>query len=330
VEFEIDQSRGDVFDRGETLVEGARGDKPFDHRVRDRRAGFVVAGELAQDLRLLQPVLVKLRGQLDKVGEHPGAGDHRIGHVREQGVQRVPELVEEGARVVEREQGRLSAAGLGKVHDVEHQRSLVAVELLLRTKRGHPGAAALRRPREIIAEEHPHVAAVGPDHLERAYIRMPGRDVVALGEAKAEQPLRSRKRGRDHAVERQVGLELGFVEIAARLAQLLGVVAPVPRRELEIAALGANEFLHGVAVGERALARRRPHLLQQVAYRRRRLGHGVVEPIVGEGRKAQELSALGAQGHHFGDQRLVVGRPAAIAARRPGAERLLAQVAAGG
>jgi hypothetical protein len=51
----VDQGRGDVFDRGEALVEGAAA-MLFDHRVRDRRAGFVVAGELAQDLRLLQPV----------------------------------------------------------------------------------------------------------------------------------------------------------------------------------------------------------------------------------------------------------------------------------
>jgi hypothetical protein len=45
---------------------------------------------------------------------------------------------------------------------------------------------------------------------------------------------------------------------------------------------------------------------------------------------AEQLGALGAQRHRLGDRRLVVGRAALVAARDPGAERLLAQIAAGG
>ena len=49
-----------------------------------------------------------------------------------------------------------------------------------------------------------------------------------------------------------------------------------------------------------------------------------------ERRIAEQPRALGAQCHHLGDDRLVVGRAAAVAARDPGAKDLLAQIAAGG
>ena len=47
-----------------------------------------------------------------------------------------------------------------------------------------------------------------------------------------------------------------------------------------------------------------------------------------EGRIAEQLGALGAQRHGLGDDRLVVGLVAVVAAGDPGAERLLAQIAA--
>jgi len=39
----------------------------------------------------------------------------------------------------------------------------------------------------------------------------------------------------------------------------------------------------------------------------RRLGHGIVEPVMGEARVAEYARALGAQRHHLGNDRLVVG-----------------------
>jgi hypothetical protein len=66
---------------------------------------------------------------------------------------------------------------------------------------------------------------------------MPGRNVGALLDPQAEQPLGSKERSLDHPVEREIGLDRGFVEIAAALAQLFRIVAPVPWREGEVAAL---------------------------------------------------------------------------------------------
>ena len=155
---------------------------------------------------------------------------------------------------------------------------------------------------------------------------MPDRHLDRM-ERQPEQLLRAVERRLDHAVELEVRLHLGLVEIAAPRAKLLGVVAPVPRRDLEVAALLRDQLLQRVAVGERGLARRLPDLFQQAAHRLRRLGHGVVEPVLREGRIAEQLGALDPQRNHLGDDRLVVGLVAFVAARDPGAERLLAQIA---
>ena len=79
MEIEIGEGRSQVFDRAESLVEIARGEKPLQQVFRHRRAGLVVPGEAPQHLRLLEPMLVELRRQLDEIGGDIGAGNLRIG-----------------------------------------------------------------------------------------------------------------------------------------------------------------------------------------------------------------------------------------------------------
>ena len=170
MEVEIHIGRAEIFGGEEALIEGARGDQPVHQRLRHRLAGLVVAREALEDLRPVEPVLVELRGQLDEILQHAGAGDHRIGHVGQQPVQAVAELVEQRAGVVEGEQRRLARGALVEVHHVEDERAHLAVELLLVAQRRHPGAAALGGPREIVAEEHadvPAVAAASPPRRAR-------------------------------------------------------------------------------------------------------------------------------------------------------------------
>src|SRR6059036_1502597 len=90
---------------------------------------------------------------------------------------------------------------------------------------------------KIIAEEQAAVAAFGVAHLPGLDVGMPAGDVAATLEREPEQLVGGVERALDDVVKLEVGLELALIDVALALAELLGVVAPVPGRELEIAAL---------------------------------------------------------------------------------------------
>ena len=114
VQIEIDIGRGAEFDAGEALVEMARLGDALEHLLRHGRAGLGVAREGAENFRLQQPMLIELRRQLDEIARDAGAGDERIGDVRQHAVQRMAELVEQSARVVEAEQRRRAIGALAR------------------------------------------------------------------------------------------------------------------------------------------------------------------------------------------------------------------------
>ena len=285
-----------------------------------------MAGEGRQHLRPRQPVFKELGGQFDEVGGDVGAGEAGIGDVRQHAVQRVAELVEQRAGVVEGQQRRLA---LGEVHHIDDDRADVALELLLRAEARHPGAGALGGPAIIVAEEQRDVAAV-LGHLEGAHIGVIGRNVRPLGEGEAEQAGGGVERCRDHLIERQIRLGRRLIQIETGLAQLLGIVPPVPRRDGAVEALRLRKRLEIIALALGAGLGRRPHLFQQGAHRRGRFRHGVVELEGGEGRVAEQAGALQPERHHLGDQCAIVGGAARFAAADPGFIGGLAQIAAGG
>ena len=83
-----------------------------------RLAGLEVHGVVGEHLRPQHPHLVDLAGELDEVAEHVRARELRVGHPREEPVQRVPELVEERVDLVVGEQRRLAGGGLRHVEVV--------------------------------------------------------------------------------------------------------------------------------------------------------------------------------------------------------------------
>ena len=177
------------------------------------------------------------------------------------------ELVEQGVRLVEAEQARLACAAAREAHHVDDDRQDAAVELLLVAQRAHPGAAVLRVPREIVADEQRDRRAVRADRRPGARVGVRQSHVVARDEGDAEQAMGDVEGGGDHRLERQIGLELALVDVVERLAALLGVVAPVPRLELEIAALGGDHRLQRFRLAQRLRARRRPDATHQVERR---------------------------------------------------------------
>ena len=67
--------------------------------------------------------------------------------------------------------------------------------------------------------------------------------------------------GLDQVGKLEIGLQRRVVEVILLLAQLFGVIAPVPGRQVEIAAFARDQRLQRIAFLQRALARRRPRPL---------------------------------------------------------------------
>src|SRR5262249_57793322 len=105
----------------------------------------------------------------------------------------------------------------------------------------------------------------GVPHLPHPHVVMPDRDAVATLEGQAEQAVRGVERSLDDLLELEVRLDRRLVDVAARLAQLLRGVAPVPWREREILSLPLPPSLQGLSIPHRAAAARRPAPPQQTS-----------------------------------------------------------------
>ena len=136
----------------------------IEQRFWNRFAALMMAGEAAQNLALLQPMLVELRRKLDEIAQHVRAGERRIGYIGKQPVQRMAEFVEQCACVFEAQKTGFAWRGFHKIHHVDDDWQNFAIELLLVAKRAHPGAAVFRRPRKIIADEQADLTAARVAH----------------------------------------------------------------------------------------------------------------------------------------------------------------------
>ena len=242
-------------------------------------------------------------------------------------MQRVSELVKQRLGIFERQQDGLAVRGTRKIQDIDDERTDIAAQLLLLAQARHPGTAVLGAAREIIAEEQSAMLAGGVAHLPDPHVLVPDWDAVSAFEGEPEQAVRRVEGGLDDALELKVWLDRGLLDVAADLAQLFRVIAPVPGRQGEVVSFLLHQRLQRVAIGKRMAMRGGPHAIEQCAHRLRRLGHGVVEPVMSKRGIAEQTRALDAQSQHLGDDRLVVGCAAAIAPRHPGLESFLAQVA---
>jgi len=154
--------------------------------------------------------------------------------------------------------------------------------------------------------------------------------VVALREREPEKACGGVECCRDHCVERQVRPDLGFIDVVARLALLLRIIAPVPRLERSVDAVAPCQPFERIALLPRALQCRRPNLVEQRPDLTRCLGHRVVERIGRKGIEAEQPCELGAKLDHFGNNAAIVARPAPLTAADPCLERFPAQVSPDG
>ena len=244
-------------------------------------------------------------------------------------MQRVAELVEHRGRLVPGHQRR-TIHWLGDVEMVGHDWQ-VAGQPGLGDVGVHPRSAALGRAGKRIEHEDRQLAAILVEHVIGGDVGVVNRQVGTLLEGQAVELAR----GVEHAVLQhvlhfQVGLELRLVEVVLVGADLLGVIRPVPRLQLE-AGLALGRLLlvdHGLQIGAFTLGignGRRGQLAQHPVDRFRGLRGFVGEDVRGVGRVAEHLRLLGAQLQDRRHQLGVVELIAAAATVDRGLEQALAQ-----
>ena len=108
VKIQVGKSGGQKLHRLEALVEMAGRSQLVHQCGRHGLAGLIMAGEAGQHLRLLQPVLEQLRGQLHEIARHIGAGEARVTDLGQQTMQGMAEFVKHGAGIVEGQERRIA------------------------------------------------------------------------------------------------------------------------------------------------------------------------------------------------------------------------------
>ena len=243
--------RGQILGGAEALAPLLGGPDRRDHRGRQRLAGLDVPGVVLQHLRPEDPHLVDLAGVLDEIARHVGAGQPRVGDLGEQAVQGVAELVEQRADLVQLEQGRFAGGRPRQVEHVEHDRQRLQQERLV-DEVAHPGAAALALAGEVVAEEQPDRRAVGVADLPDPDVGVVADEVGPRHHLDAVQPGR---RVEDTVVQHPLQVEIrpqgGGVDVILLGPDPLGVVRPVPGRELDAVPRGDLREQRRLGVGVR-------------------------------------------------------------------------------
>ena len=314
---------GAIAHRLVALVEAPRRMQALDQRIGNRLAGLPVARVGLQHRRLGQPVFKQLRRQLDKVAQHRRARQPLVGDVGQHAVQAVAELMEQRARIFQRQKRRRPRCTLSEVVVVQHHGDGVAAAgfvAALLAQRAHPGTAALGRPREVVLHEDGKQRAGRVAHLVGLHVGVVDRQVIAGREAQSEKPLRTIERGLHHVRQREVGLDLRVVERITLLAHLFGPEAPIPGFDgLRCGACFALDLLQLLPFAVHRHQRARPDIVEQLVHRRARAGHGVGEGKVGVAGMAVQRGLFAAQHQDGAGHRPVVVLAGLLATPDPGA-----------
>ena len=242
-------------------------------------------------------------------------------------MQRMAELVEQCARVVEAEQLRRAGRAFREIHHIDDDGADVAGKFLLAAELRHPGAAALRGPREIIAKKQRDMFAplvqrprtrARPDDRDRA------RAARQNAARRAAQPRGRRPRSCCRAENRAQSPP--DRDRNAACARALRNSASRRRR-----AGNSRPRFRSPPGARRApsrlFERRRPHPVEKSAHGLGRFRHCVVELVSGEILIAEQPRAFVAQLEDFDDDGAIICISAVLAPARPGAEGRLAQIA---
>ncbi len=329
VEFHVDERAGQVFDRGETLVEGGRLVDLGDELLGNRFASLVVECEPIQHLGRLHPVLEKLRGKLDVVARDVGSRERGVVDVRREAVERVSEFVEQRARVVPADEHRFAGLALHEVRVVRDDRRDVAAEPALVPVLVHPRARFFAWTRIGIEIPEPDVPAARlVFHFPDAHVGLVHLDVIDRRERETEELAGDPEHGLAQFLETEVRLHVVLIESVLRLADFLGVIPIVPRRDRALLAFFVRDGLHIGDLLANARHRRSPHRLHEGHRLLGRLRHAVFDAPVRVRLVSEELGAFGAELQDLGDDLTVVVGVAVVAAAHEVVPDFFAQVVA--
>ena len=282
-------------------------------------------GILPEHLGIERPVLHQLRGQLHEIALD--LRESAVLHVVEQEVERMPELVEQRLGLVEGQQRGIAPRRAREVADDRHHgRHALPVLVGLLHVVAAPRALALSVAREVIEIEHAQMRLVDVEHLVSDRLGVVQRH-DDRAERDAVEPVGEEEDASLHVLQREIGPQHLLVEGIFLLADLLGVIPPVPRRELSLGEILPEQLLHLGQLALGAFERRGPDLLQQAVHGVGRSGHLVVHDVGGIRGIAQQVGLLRAQADEIVDQLFVVILVAVVAAVEVGLVDLLAQFA---
>ena len=239
----VEPCRSQIFAGRVPLIERLGGEHARDDIGGQGLIGFDVARVVVEHFGPQHPHFIDLARKLNEVAEDVGAREVRVRHDGEKTVERVAELMEQRADLVEREQRRLAGRGLWHVEVVDHNR-LRAAEVRLADDGVHPCAAALRVTGIQVEHEQPERCAVFVVQFEDPRIGVVRGEVVTLGEC---HPIELVRREEHAILQHALGLEPGAqrrgVDVVLGLAYLLRVERPVVRLEGERRGFGVDNLL---------------------------------------------------------------------------------------
>ena len=228
-------------------------------------------------------------------------------------MQRVAKLMEQRLGFCRRQQRGLAGRWLGDVEVIGNHRP-GAEELARPHVAVHPRTALFVVARVVVGDEQRHRAAVAVEDFVELHIVAIQRQVGARFEGDAVELCGGVEHAiHQHAVQLKVGLHGRFVDGVLLLAQLLGVVLPVPGCEREGLGLvglgfGVDQLLHlrrlHLGAAECSSGQRPYHAIHGLGGLRGFIGHH----IGGVMRVAQQRGPLCPQAGQLGYDLKVLGR----------------------
>ena len=238
----IEDRRGEQFGGNESLVEGGGTIDFRNEAVGHDLARLVVESVGLHDLGAVAVVLHELGGQFDEVSRRVGACEGFVGCLREESVERVSELVEEGLHIVHAEQRGVALSRFVEVTDIDDYRAMVnpvGIHILM-ADIVHPCAGAFACAGKIVGVEDTDERAVGIGYLENLHLGVIDGHAFELLELQAIERGGELEHTAAHIAQLEIGFEFFLVEVVLLFAEFLGVVPPVPRLQF----LAREVFVH--------------------------------------------------------------------------------------